>query len=227
MIDRVRGSAAGIDSAACRMPCLQTWSRSDRRISPSRWEQAGRTDCGEQPGQEQSAAASLEPGLTLTGQASAPMRPDVRGRHLFFIEDGTTGIVGSAMFFFDRCSHPAGLPSYCGAASPVSDPLGKGVDVILAPMSSSAYLREIRRRLDPALVAYTSDPESRLALDEARGLWRRDCIGAGAEDCPETRAATISVLTSFVSGSESAEDMRDRAATMIMALMDDGKDRQD
>lgn len=99
--------------------------------------------------------------------------------------------------------------------------------MIFAPMSSSAYLHEIRRRLGPALVAYSADPESRMALDEARGLWRRDCIGAGAEDCPETRAATISVLTSFVSGSESADDMRDRAATMIMALMDDGKDRQD
>lgn len=101
MIDRVRRSVAGINSAACRMPRLQTWSRSDRRISPSRWEQAGRTDCGEQPGQEQSAAASLEPGLTLTGRAFATASPNVQGRHLFFFaEDRTTGIVGSAMFFF-------------------------------------------------------------------------------------------------------------------------------
>lgn len=207
-------------------PSLRTGTRSDYGISPSRWEQAGRTDSGEQ--KRQSAHQTGAGADAHESDALIAARPDMQGRHLFFFaEGGTTGDCRFRHVFFRSALASCRIVVRLRTESPVSDTLGEGVDVILAPMSSSAYLREIRRRLGPALVAYTSDPESRLALDEARGLWRRDCIGAGAEDCPETRAATISVLTSFVSGSESAEDMRDRAATMIMALMDDGKNRQD
>lgn len=88
------------------------------------------------------------------------------------------------------------------------------------PMVDSAgYLHEIRDRLSPALVAYTSDPHNHAILDEARGVWLRNCEDTGISDCAASRAAAISVLMPFVGGSTSADDMHDRAATMIMAIM--------
>lgn len=88
------------------------------------------------------------------------------------------------------------------------------------PMVDSAgYLHEIRDRLSPALVAYTSDARNHAILDEARDVWLRDCEDTGISDCAASRAAAISVLMPFVGGSTSADDMHDRAATMIMAIM--------
>lgn len=90
-------------------------------------------------------------------------------------------------------------------------------------MNSRGYLDNVRRHLDPALIAYTSDPAGRSVLDGTLESWRDTCakVGVSADD-DEDKAVAVSVLLSFLSDwGESAEDMRDRAATMVLAIMDD------
>lgn len=74
-------------------PCLRTESRSDGGISPSRWEQAGRTDCGSSQAVGQPAGsqtARLQAGAHRSG-APITARPDMQGRHLFFFCRGRDG----------------------------------------------------------------------------------------------------------------------------------------
>ena len=113
-----------------------------------------------------------------------------------------------------------------GAACLAGDAHDAGVRPILSGMNSRGYLDTVRRRLDPALVAYTSDPAGRSVLEGTLKSWHDACAKVGVSaDGDEDRAVAVSVLLSFLSDwSESAEDMRDRAATMVLAIMGDGTD---